>query len=118
MGSPPHTWRIQAGRNVFKANRRITSTYVENTISCRQVSFKIEDHLHIRGEYIRNTNEPHHVDGSPPHTWRILAVVPNTKGAYGITSTYVENTWLRVANVHYDRDHLHIRGEYSKQILI
>ena len=31
--------------------RRITSTYVENTVSSKDSSFSLRDHLHIRGEY-------------------------------------------------------------------
>ena len=54
---------------------------------------KLQDHLHIRGEYrfllIFCFGHP----GSPPHTWRIPDMITVTNGATRITSTYVENTF-------------------------
>ena len=75
--------------------------------------------------------------GSPPHTWRIRNVAVNVVAMVRITSTYVENTWHNIYNrlqllgspphtwripstgtvlTGPDGDHLHIRGEYTKQI--
>ena len=53
-----------------------------------------QDHLHIRGEYELLSTPDEDPIGSPPHTWRILAL----------------NMYDRV-NV---EDHLHIRGEYGR----
>ena len=55
--------------------------------------FKMQDHLHIRGEYCVLTFQPYSRIGSPPHTWRIPIV--------------------RRAMLKHSGDHLHIRGEYS-----
>ena len=72
QGSPPHTWRILTWSSSTFSLVRITSTYVENTITDMSVSESMWDHLHIRGEYqiiLKNDNGDL---GSPPHTWRIL----------------------------------------------
>ena len=54
--------------------------------------------------------------GSPPHTWRIQNQSLIEARMQRITSTYVENTsYSKVAKA-MSEDHLHIRGEYSKQI--
>ena len=53
LGSPPHTWRIQLIGCKRTIQRRITSTYVENTLG-NAVTVTIDrDHLHIRGEYVK-----------------------------------------------------------------
>ena len=70
-GSPPHTWRIHKVRFVVTKTDRITSTYVENTVSLRELSPFLKDHLHIRGEYGIYWELMQHEKGSPPHTWRI-----------------------------------------------
>ena len=51
-GSPPHTWRILNPFMIEPYAIRITSTYVENTLS--------------------TTSCRPNRKGSPPHTWRIL----------------------------------------------
>ena len=51
QGSPPHTWRIPFRPWSWLQARRITSTYVENTISFTFFDQLAKDHLHIRGEY-------------------------------------------------------------------
>ena len=52
--------------------------------------------------------------GSPPHTWRIPVYGYQLGDKNGITSTYVENTIGIRTDESYDRDHLHIRGEYQE----
>ena len=52
-GSPPHTWRILTVKHEINIRLRITSTYVENTSIINRRSCVSQDHLHIRGEYIR-----------------------------------------------------------------
>ena len=71
-----------------------------------------QDHLHTRGEYqaIKNTDEWE--AGSPPHTWRIPALITPKHSGQGITSTHVENTRKVVAKQTDRQDHLHTRGEY------
>ena len=74
--------------------------------------FKMQDHLHIRGEYQTQPALSNVLPGSPPHTWRILQKIMDLNGEDRITSTYVENTNF-INNWHnYAKDHLHIRGEY------
>ena len=71
---------------------RITSTYVENTPPTFTQQCELEDHLHIRGEYIRVCMRAVPPLGSPPHTWRIQGGRPKAHTPFRITSTYVENT--------------------------
>ena len=112
-GSPPHTWRILNNDGVTDSKVRITSTYVENTIEfCRQQT-KVEDHLHIRGEYSYFCKIHAILKGSPPHTWRILTKTWSQILITRITSTYVENTFSTWKLQQCNKDHLHIRGEYS-----
>ena len=51
-GSPPHTWRIQTLISAGTDQTRITSTYVENTLTMEKTVDLERDHLHIRGEYL------------------------------------------------------------------
>ena len=51
LGSPPHTWRIRFDFYGKSTENRITSTYVENTEQRQKRSWRVQDHLHIRGEY-------------------------------------------------------------------
>ena len=92
LGSPPHTWRIPIGEINKGITGRITSTYVENTRSCRNTKEKYQDHLHIRGEYQSICVVIKLPEGSPPHTWRILLQQVTARMLIRITSTYVENT--------------------------
>ena len=95
---------------------RITSTYVENTIGFLNDNSFVWDHLHIRGEYSELWWKIELRIGSPPHTWRIRYKLTETGHLVRITSTYVENTAPAVPDSAKLEDHLHIRGEYSKQI--
>ncbi|MBI1703956.1 hypothetical protein HYQ49_2563 [Lactobacillus crispatus] len=70
-GSPPHTWRIQIHIVTVVSLVGITSTYVENTIVLQQLNYWLQDHLHIRGEYLIGYANAKPTLGSPPHTWRI-----------------------------------------------
>ena len=78
---------------------------------------KLQDHLHIRGEYrfllIFCFGHP----GSPPHTWRIRNQFFLQHWLLGITSTYVENTSSKRHKRANFKDHLHIRGEYLFHLL-
>ena len=76
----------------------------------------IQDHLHIRGEYVLKLVLVVMIQGSPPHTWRILLSSIVKVYVMRITSTYVENTFMDCMLNWCRWDHLHIRGEYSKQI--
>ena len=112
MGSPPHTWRIQFDSKQDAIDCRITSTYVENTLIRSILNRILEDHLHIRGEYIRIWVITSRIRGSPPHTWRIHFFSVFLFKWDRITSTYVENTFLLKNLWAAYQDHLHIRGEY------
>ena len=72
IGSPPHTWRIHNADDELATDAGITSTYVENTSSLKRLFHFLQDHLHIRGEYASLGSRLMIVEGSPPHTWRIL----------------------------------------------
>ena len=85
---------------------------MENTLGVDGNISLIEDHLHIRGEYMVRQFTTIRILGSPPHTWRIPKIVDATSLVKGITSTYVENTMKQDVQRVYNRDHLHIRGEY------
>ena len=114
MGSPPHTWRIQPWHKRWWIYLRITSTYVENTINYKRGHGDNRDHLHIRGEYRLDAIFVTLIEGSPPHTWRIPSKSKKPLPKEGITSTYVENTKIRIFPLNSYWDHLHIRGEYLK----
>ena len=111
-GSPPHTWRTRGRWHLTTSQMRITSTYVENTVSayCWKNGFK--DHLHIRGEHLAPAKSVSYFIGSPPHTWRTRIEGLPTTLQDRITSTYVENTQPLNRLHGRKRDHLHIRGEH------
>ena len=113
MGSPPHTWRIRQFTGFKNTMQGITSTYVENTPFAMSAYVSFKDHLHIRGEYLSDLFATLPSIGSPPHTWRILALSCKPINQIRITSTYVENTVLLSWALTGMRDHLHIRGEYN-----
>ena len=118
QGSPPHTWRILRFNAYFLYFYRITSTYVENTCSILIHFSVFWDHLHIRGEYLlQHLLEVPNL-GSPPHTWRIQSFFCSSGFSTRITSTYVENTFCDYAGRSKEEDHLHIRGEYSRLLMI
>lgn len=77
-----------------------------------------EDHLHISGEYDVQEYHDNLEQGLPPHTWRIRSWVRSSGSGVRITSTYVENTQSLIDNNLKSKDHLHIRGEYTKRSLI
>ena len=97
-GSPPHTWRIQKVQSQMHQLIRITSTYVENTVWTNPPIGCPQDHLHIRGEYLKIINLQVMLKGSPPHTWRIRKLAIYKRKTTRITSTYVENTDLQEMN--------------------
>ena len=115
LGSSPHTWRIQHAVNGDWGPARIISTYVENTYRVPPKLASRQDHLHIRGEYQCKSHYFHCLQGSSPHTWRILAQKQNKTQSERIISTYVENTSKHPLLESRNWDHLHIRGEYYQQ---
>ena len=113
VGSPPHTWR-KLVTLLFKAIKfRITSTYVEKTLSHLDRHLFYQDHLHIRGENWMCLLQKTVISGSPPHTWRKRPCNSFRLAWLGITSTYVEKTSIFMTRRNYGQDHLHIRGENS-----
>ena len=98
--------------SVTTCRRRITSTYVENTCHALIACYQNQDHLHIRGEYLQMSDDEYDDLGSPPHTWRIPIFYILVNKYCRITSTYVENTEFLSLAFSFNRDHLHIRGEY------
>ena len=67
---------------------------MENTSDDQKEEIHAGDHLHIRGEYSLSNFHGASDVGSPPHTWRILLDGDFKIFNLGITSTYVENTFL------------------------
>ena len=114
-GSPPHTWRTRTHNSRMAKTKRITSTYVENTIALFSFKSFIKDHLHMRGEHTSRSGKGSGVAGSPPHTWRTRKVKKFSIHRLGITSTYVENTFAFKRGVENFGDHLHIRGEHASR---
>ena len=111
-GSPPHTWGILSAYVQILAIRRITPTYMGNTVVSGVVKVANKDHPHIHGEYTTNIAITKRGRGSPPHTWGIhLAILP-VRSILRITPTYMGNTdhtgGINMAN----EDHPHIHGEY------
>ena len=86
---------------------------MENTVIEMGDDLSGKDHLHIRGEYQTTLQLANPTKGSPPHTWRILIAISDGFPKFGITSTYVENTFSFPPLFHSGWDHLHIRGEYT-----
>ena len=87
---------------------------MENTKNGVQNTLQSLDHLHTRGEYTHHFGQDYTVEGSPPHTWRILMIVRFLKGFIRITSTHVENTLSSALAARSNKDHLHTRGEYKE----
>ena len=116
VGSPPHTWRKQTGKDGKKDMARITSTYVEKTHPSVNLFSSNRDHLHIRGENDGLASTSDLVSGSPPHTWRKLRVSSDFLKTHRITSTYVEKTFAITHLLVKSWDHLHIRGENSQVV--
>ena len=121
--SPYHVWDHLHIRGEYLClekllldKTRIISTYVENTGLFRLQGQRTKDHLHIRGEYCQSPSLFIFTVGSSPHTWRIHDETTRAKAEEGIISTYVENTEIEEQVKPGERDHLHIRGEYTKKI--
>ena len=117
LGSPPHTWGIRFWSTVAIAAIRITPTYMGNTPSHRNRWRRPEDHPHIHGEYYPVFRWPTYPSGSPPHTWGIPFSSASQIRVNRITPTYMGNT-IRTSSDHVCvRDHPHIHGEYSLDLL-
>ena len=93
-GSPPHVWRIQSVYPFSNQYHGITSTCVENTKSLLLYLVLHWDHLHMCGEYTKESFPANTNIGSPPHVWRIHDGNVYVLKLYRITSTCVENTCL------------------------
>ena len=117
LGSSPHTWRILFKASSHTYHTGIISTYVENTSLVKFNVLPGQDHLHIRGEYLRLLVDAWKILGSSPHTWRILFNAFASGHNSRIISTYVENTHPKLNLKMRKMDHLHIRGEYYFQTL-
>ena len=113
-GSPPLTWRTLPPANGFPSCFRITSTYVENTISEKLIKNNRWDHLHLRGEHMPEKDREMFSKGSPPLTWRTQIMNSIANYCNRITSTYVENTKQARWAYKCCWDHLHLRGEHGR----
>ena len=92
VGSSPLTWRILEDDEGHRAMIRIISTYVENTSQSFGCILLVQDHLHLRGEYVSINDYIKMRVGSSPLTWRIQRQFAGLVEPCRIISTYVENT--------------------------
>ena len=115
-GSPPLTWRTLPKDQSWLDLNGITSTYVENASLSSFLQSLPKDHLHLRGEHHKRWWIWTIAVGSPPLTWRTPCVDSVCMHCTRITSTYVENTLLRVVASSSVKDHLHLRGEHPTVI--
>ena len=83
-----------------------------NTPPMASVMPKIEDHPHIHGEYCKGNVVDPLCQGSPPHTWGILAGFNPSVVQFRITPTYMGNTDDNDLQELAVEDHPHIHGEY------
>ena len=91
-GSPPPTWGIPFFHLLHLLLLRITPTYVGNTGEKMVYVKQLEDHPHLRGEYISISLLSASVKGSPPPTWGIHFLLFGLFHLLRITPTYVGNT--------------------------
>ena len=115
LGSSPLTWRSQCSPNAKASRLRIISTYVEITSHIIWRYYPLQDHLHIRGDHDFKPEVAELKAGSSPLTWRSLFCFGFSLFFLRIISTYVEITKTFVANPINCKDHLHIRGDHTKQ---
>ena len=76
--------------------------------------YSSKDHPHIRGEYAKVEDWAKERGGSPPHPWGILDEEIVLAPELRITPTSVGNTLNYFTDLSGQKDHPHIRGEYSK----
>ena len=113
VGSPPHTWGIRVANCLLCALLGITPTYMGNTPTNLKDHRNKGDHPHIHGEYAKGGMKMDLTQGSPPHTWGILAKACRSSLLKGITPTYMGNTHVWLESGMIGRDHPHIHGEYD-----
>ncbi|RZM16724.1 hypothetical protein LDELB18P1_0769 [Lactobacillus delbrueckii] len=73
------------------------------------------DHPHLRGEYLNQLHSPNSGKGSPPLAWGILIHAFRDLFNYRITPTCVGNTFFPKSHHSSEKDHPHLRGEYTTQ---
>ena len=132
-GSPPLAWGIPFSANQRGEPLRITPTCVGNTVilnvwfslsvritptcvgNTARLVFSLqtlEDHPHLRGEYLGGQNNGKPCKGSPPLAWGIQKPGTFWLLGNGITPTCVGNTVAAWTTEVCCRDHPHLRGEY------
>ena len=135
-GSPPHAWGIPEKNKSGKAFVGITPICVGNTHNASEELLHLEDHPHMRGEYITISSTIDFSIGSPPHAWGIHFPALFFSDFIRITPTCVGNTITVVAggiltmgspphawgilspkkvSDALSKDHPHMRGEYCKR---
>ena len=93
LGSPPLAWGIPKRRKKQWQITRITPTCVGNTTGHKPRHDRIQDHPHLRGEYVGEDNFIHVDLGSPPLAWGILNKMDTFSTIVRITPTCVGNTF-------------------------
>ena len=91
-GSPPRMWGIPKAFSLPYRSRRITPTYVGNTVPVLHLLYGHEDHPHVCGEYSLSSIMAMILLGSPPRMWGIQLILPAPESEIRITPTYVGNT--------------------------
>ena len=117
-GSPPLAWGIRRPILARKYVYRITPTCVGNTKRAKKGAKKLQDHPHLRGEYISLKPSKISSKGSPPLAWGIRPAFYSLQLPIGITPTCVGNTRRKRALARLFEDHPHLRGEYIYQFII
>ena len=67
----------------------------------------------MRGEYKGHKGYAKSIQGSPPHAWGILGYTYDEVKTERITPTCVGNTDINHSCPDWNKDHPHMRGEYS-----
>ena len=71
IGSPPHAWGIPPDLPWNTTSQGITPTCVGNTLFEYSTTNFLQDHPHMRGEYLGLIGLALAGGGSPPHAWGI-----------------------------------------------
>ncbi|RZM14180.1 hypothetical protein LDELB18P2_0846 [Lactobacillus delbrueckii] len=112
MGSPPLAWGIPVIHSFQTVFIGITPTCVGNTVELELDQWHVEDHPHLRGEYLIYVSRETFLVGSPPLAWGIPKVSAKFYNSRGITPTCVGNTQRSSRRLRNVWDHPHLRGEY------
>ena len=116
-GSPPRMWGIRYFAPDLPMLKRITPTYVGNTLACPRRDAGVQDHPHVCREYFPSVAAHPVVKGSPPRMWGIHPAQFGNAALKRITPTYVGNTPCHRLIYPLYKDHPHVCGEYNHRTI-